>query len=73
MAGSNVVIALPKPCLVGFFRGLGFVLGFLCRKAGLLPAFPGDDRVIRRGETFLFANGGDPSINRLLVKQLQTI
>ena len=65
-----VVIQKPEPVFVGFFGGVSLILGFLCLEARLLPALPGDDRMIGRSERFLFADGGDPSIDRLLVYRL---
>ena len=42
-------------------------------EAGLIPLVPGDNGMIRSGESFLFADGGHPLIHRLLVNRLQTI
>jgi hypothetical protein len=66
----DVVVKIPDPVFVRFFRGASVILGFFCLKTCLLPALPGEDRVIGGRESLLVANGGDPSINRLLVKKL---
>ena len=66
----NVVIKTTKPVLVRFFRDRCVMLGFLCLEACLLPQLPGNYRVIGGCESFLFADGGDPSVNRLLVSML---
>jgi hypothetical protein len=69
----DFVVEIPQAVLVCFFRKVSLIPGFLCPEACLLPALPGDDRVIGGCEGFLFANRGDPPVNRLLVKKLQTI
>lgn len=42
-------------------------------EAGVFPFIPCDDGMIRRCESFLFANGGDPLIDRLFVGELEAI
>ena len=64
---------MPQTVFVRFFRDGCVILGFLCPETCLLPALPGDDRVIGSCESFLLANGRNPLINRLLVNPLQAI
>jgi len=59
----NIVIQFPESGLVGFLRGRCLILGLLCLETCLLPALPGDYRVVGRCESFLLANGGHPSIH----------
>jgi len=63
----EAVIALPEAGFVGFLGCLCFFLGVLFFEACLVPALPGGERVVGRCEGFLFANGGDPLINRCFV------
>jgi hypothetical protein len=69
----DVVVKLPEPVLVGFFRGVCSIVGVLRLEARLIPAIPRADRVIGGRERFLFANSSDPSIHRFLVCRLQAI
>lgn len=73
LRGLNVVIQAPEPVLVRFLGDRRLILGVLRLEACLLPALPGDDGVIGGRESFLFANGGNPSIHGLFVNLLKPI
>ena len=64
---SNSVVQMAESVFVLISRMLGFVLRVLLSKSCSIPALHCDLGVVRRGQSFLRANGSYPLIDRFLI------
>ena len=64
---------MAKSFLISLFGGEGFLLSILFLEASGVPVLHGDHGMVGRGESFFFADGGDPCVDCVFVGLPQAI